>query len=415
MIANGSIRFANTLRAPPSANAEVIHMPKEASRALVVMASLAVVAALFLLKTILMPIAFALVLSCMLAPITAFFRRQLRFGPLGPLSLFLLLVLCGLYLASLTAESLVRATYTLPSDIERLAGQVSGRISELARDQPHLRAFLPEPGTIDRLGDTNRALLIDKLSYGLTDFTAWVAHGFIILVLVIFLLIESDMLTDKVVRFFAKTPSQVKDTRKLLAQITRKIRAYLLARTVINAGLGVVIALALWALNIRFAITLGVFAALTNFVPYLGQLAGGALSTLVALGQTGSVGLALIVAAIYLAAVGIEGYVVTPLVMGRSLDLNGTTVLIACLFWGYLWGLVGLILAMPITVSVKVVCQTIPELNRWADLMSLEGLAASPLLAAQLASNRHRSADDAEPDSALTVAAANAGSLEPRS
>ncbi len=56
-------------------------------------------------------------------------------------------------------------------------------------------------------------------------------------------------------------------------------------------------------------------------------------------------------AAVYLAVVGVEGYVVTPYVMGRSLDLNGTTVLIACLFWGFLWGLVGLVLAMPITVT----------------------------------------------------------------
>ena len=109
----------------------------------------------------------------------------------GPWSLFLLMVIGGLYLASLTAEGLVRATYTLPGDIERLAGQVSRRIAELVRDQPYLRAVLPEPGTIDRLGDTNRALLIDKLSYGLTDFTAWVIQGFIVLVLAIFLLIES--------------------------------------------------------------------------------------------------------------------------------------------------------------------------------------------------------------------------------
>ena len=60
----------------------------------------------------------------------------------------------------------------------------------------------------------------------------------------------------------------------------------------------------------------------------------------------------------------------TPYVMGRSLDLNGTTVLIACLFWGFLWGLVGLVLAMPITVCFKLVCQTVPELHRWAELMS---------------------------------------------
>ena len=74
----------------------------------------------------------------------------------------------------------------------------------------------------------------------------------------------------------------------------------------------------------------------------------------------------------YLAVLGIEEYVITPLVMGRSLDLNGTTVLVACLFWGYLWGLVGLVLAMPITVSLKVVFQAVPELNRWAELMSLD-------------------------------------------
>jgi hypothetical protein len=96
------------------------------------------------------------------------------------------------------------------------------------------------------------------------------------------------------------------------------------------------------------------------------------------MGQTGSIGDALIVAALYLAVVGMEGYIVTPLVMGRSLDLNGTTVLIACLFWGYLWGLIGLILAMPITVSLKLFFQTVPELNRWAELMSLDWQSPDP-------------------------------------
>lgn len=346
--------------------------PDDASRALVVLAVLAVIAALSLLKTILIPVAVAVVLTCMLAPLARFVRKHFRYGPLGALLVFLLLVVGGLYLASLTAESLVRATYTLPSEIERLAGQVSGRITELVRDKPYLRTVLPEPGTIDRLGDTNRALLIDKLSYGLSDFTTWVAQGFIVLVLVIFLLIESEMLTVKLVRFFAKTPAEVRAADEVLTQITHKIRAYLVARTLLNAGLGLVVALGLWALNVHFAFILGIVAALTNFVPYIGQMAGGALPTLIALGQSGSVGDALIVAAMYLAVLGIEEYVITPLVMGRSLDLNGTTILIACLFWGYLWGLIGLVLAMPITVSLKVVFQTVPDLNRWAELMSLD-------------------------------------------
>ena len=349
--------------------------PAQASLPLNVLAVLATIAALSLLKMILIPIAFAMVIVCMLSPLARFFRRHLPYGPSGALILFVVSVLGGLYLATLAAEALLQATYTLPSDIERLSGQVSGRITALIREQPYLRAVLPEPGTIDRLGDTNRALLIDKLSYSLSDFTVWVAQGFIILVLIIFLLVENEMLTAKLIRFFARTPAETRAASEVLGQVTQKIRAYLIARTLINAGLGAVIAICLWALNIHFALTLGIIAALTNFVPYIGQMVGGAaLPTTVVAAQdkTGSIGQSLVVAGMYLAVLGIEEYVITPLVMGRSLDLNGTTILIACLFWGYLWGLVGLVLAMPITVSMKVVFQTIPELNRWAELMSLD-------------------------------------------
>jgi predicted PurR-regulated permease PerM len=345
---------------------------KYAAASQVVLAVLAVVATLYLLRMILIPIAVALVLACMFSPLAAFFRRWLPFGPVGAMSLFLLFLLGGLYVASLAAESLFRVAHTLPSDIERIAGQVSARINDLIRDQPYLRGVLPDPGTIDRLGDTNSALLIEKLSSGLSDFTIWVLQGFIILVLVIFLLVEGPMLTSKVVRFFAKTAGEADKTSAMLTQVTRKIRAFLVARTLINLCLGLVVAIGLWCLNVHFALFLGLFAAVTNFVPYIGQLIGGAVPTAIALGQTGSIGDALIVAAMYLAVVGIEGYVVTPLVMGRSLDLNGTTVLIACLFWGYLWGLIGLVLAMPITVSLKLVFQAVPELNQWAELMSLD-------------------------------------------
>jgi predicted PurR-regulated permease PerM len=197
------------------------------------------------------------------------------------------------------------------------------------------------------------------------------AQGLIVLILVLFLLAESDMLVSKVIRFFAATPDEAAVAARTLSSLTRQVRTYLVARTLINLGLGVVIALALWALQVRFALALGAFAALTNFVPYLGQILGGALPSLITLGQTGSVGDALIVAAVYVGVVGIEGYIVTPYVLGRSLDMNGTTVLLACLFWGFLWGLVGLILAMPITVTMKLVCQHVPALNRWAELMSL--------------------------------------------
>jgi len=307
----------------------VDRVSKQTSPSLVVLATLAVIAALYLLKAILIPVAIALVLACMLSPLTSFLRRILPLGPTGAaVVLFLLTVMCGLYVASLAAESLVQAANTLPTDVEHLSGQVSRRINDMIRDHPSMRGILPEPGTIDLLGDANRSLLIDNLSYGLTDLTIRVAQGLFILILVLFLLAESEMLTPKVIRFFAPTPGDAQSAGRILSRLTLQIQAYLVARTLINLGLGAVVALALWILKVKYPFALGLFAAITNYIPYVGQIIGGALPTLITLGQSGSMGDALIVASIYLGVVSIEGYVITPFIMGRSLDLNGTTVLI---------------------------------------------------------------------------------------
>ena len=338
---------------------------------LVMLAVLATIAALYLLKAILIPITLAVILATVLAPATTFLRRILPLSSTGAAAvLFLLSLLLGLYVASLTAESLVQASTRLPTEINSLTGQASRHVNDLLRDRPYLRFLLPEPGTIDKLGDRNNQLLYESLSYGLADLSRWMAQGFIVLILVLFLLAESEMLTPKVIRFFARTPGDAAASEQTLKHLTQQIRGFLVARTLINLGLGLVFALFLWMFKIRFAFALGLFAGLTNFVPYVGQLLGGGLPFLVTVAQYESIGDALIVVSVYLALVTIEGYVVTPYILGRSLDLNGTVILIACLFWGFLWGLVGLVLAMPITACLKLVFQTVPELYRWADLMS---------------------------------------------
>ena len=239
-IAGRMMERANPLRTSSSSTggSHLERQGKFADASLAILAVLASIAALYLLRAILIPIAMSLVIACMFSPLASFVRRWFPFGPVGALGLFLLLLLGGLYVASLTAESLFSAAHTLPGEVERLAGQVSARINDLIRDQPYLRGFLPEPGTIDRLGDTNSALLIEKLSYGLSDLTVWVVNAFIVLVLVIFLLVESPMLTGKVIRFFAKTPPEATRASDMLTQVTRKIRSYLIARTLINLGLG---------------------------------------------------------------------------------------------------------------------------------------------------------------------------------
>ena len=348
--------------------------------ATIVLAILASLAAISLLKVILVPIVLAVLLACVLSPFTRLLRRMLPLGASGAaVVLFLLLTMAGLYLATLAAESLVKATTTLPADADNLSRMLSGRVNDLSRDMPYLRGVLPEPGTIDLLGDRNRTFLIGALSDRLADLSGVVAQGLIVLVLALFFLIESEMLAPKLVRFFTAAPGDARAAERALHDLVHQIRAYLIARTLINVGLGAAFAACLWMLGVHYAPAQGAMVAVTNFVPYVGQVLGGAVSVLATLLQGKQFGDALIVAAVYLGLLGLEGYVVTPYVLGRSLDLNGTTVLIACLFWGFLWGLVGLVLAMPFAVCMKLVFRNVPALNRWADLMSQTWVApASP-------------------------------------
>jgi predicted PurR-regulated permease PerM len=359
--------------------ARVERSRRYADAAQVVLAVLGVVAALYLLRAILIPIALALLLAAMLSPITGLVRRILPVSATGAaLILFIVATLLGLYVASLTAQSLIEATESLPADVERLAGRVSSRVSNLGRDHPFLRQILPEPGTIDVLGDANRNLLIANLRHGLPDLMTWVIQGFIVLVLVLFLLAESPMLSRKTIQFFARSTKDARAAEVTLRSLNLQIRRFLLARTLINIGVGLVVAAALGAIGVKFPVALGVVACLTNFVPYVGQVVGGAVPTLVTLAQTESIGGALLVAAIYTAVVLIEGYVVTPYILGRSLDLNGTIILVSCLFWGFLWGLIGLVLAMPITACLKLIFQAVPDLHHWAELMSRDWTSPPP-------------------------------------
>lgn len=355
--------------------------------ALVVLAVLGVMAALHLMRMILVPVALAVLLACALAPAATRLRRWLPVSPMGAsLLLFLLLAAGGLYLASQAAGSLVQAGNALPGELSLMSDRLDDGLEKMIQEQPYLKRVLPEPGTVTRLTYQGRLDLIARFRDGLIDrlgdLGAIVAQGFIVLVLALFLLAESEMLSAKVIRFFARGPGDEASTLLAIRALAREVRIYLLARTAINLGMGMVVALVLWLLGVRYPIALGTFAAVTNYVPYIGQVVGGALPVLMTLVHAGSLadglGDALIVASAYLAVVTIAEYLVVPYILGRSLDLNGTTVLLACLLWGFLWGLVGLILAIPLTVSLKLVLQHVPGLRRWADLMSRDRTRKRP-------------------------------------
>lgn len=193
----------------------------------------------------------------------------------------------------------------------------------------------------------------------------------IILFTLLFLLLEGRMLTRRVVEVFGPSEEIKGKTLSVLKDMAQSVRTYLVWRTIINVGLAVVVGLVFQFAGLKQAWTWAVLLAILNYIPYLGPLIAGVFPFVDALLSTTPLG-AFIIMVIYTIIIVLEGYLIVPLLMGRSMDLNATTVMLACLFWDLVWGMMGLFLAMPIMAGVKAICFHVPGWRPWANLMSAD-------------------------------------------
>jgi predicted PurR-regulated permease PerM len=197
----------------------------------------------------------------------------------------------------------------------------------------------------------------------------FVGASLIVFVLGYFLLALSDKLMRQAVEsqpsFFEK-----RNVVQLVQNVEQGISRYLLTITVINIGLGVVTALVMWALRVPNPLLWGVMATTLNYVPHV-----GAFLCMVVLFFVGSVahqslGYGAAVAGSFAVLTSIESYLVTPLVLSRSLQLSPLTVIAAILFWGWLWGIPGGLMAAPLVTVLKVVCDQFRSLRPWASFLA---------------------------------------------
>lgn len=337
-----------------------------------VLSSFGILAALYFFRPILVPVAMAVLLSCLLMPATVFIRRTLRVGQFSAsLILCVLLGIGGGYLGVLAVDHLAEFALGLPIDLSRLSSKLGQNLTEIVRDYPKLGSLLPEPRLIADFGERNAALVIRGLGDPVAHATHLVGQGVLTLILAIFFTVEQPILQPRLAAALSRNSTEIVFYENLFRHLSRRMRRYLLVRAAINMAFGLAVGLVLGAMGVEYAAILGLFAGLANFVPYLGQAVAGLLPSLVVLAQTGSIAEVLLVAGIFTAMSLVEGYLVTPIVMGRTMDLNGTTVLLSCLFWGFLWGIVGLFLATPIAAIVRLTLERFPEGRKWASLMSV--------------------------------------------
>jgi predicted PurR-regulated permease PerM len=185
---------------------------------------------------------------------------------------------------------------------------------------------------------------------------------FMVLFLTFFMLLSDDLFKRKLVEIVG-TLSKKKATVNVLEDIARQIEQFLLIQILTSAVVAVVTGAALWALGLRQAALWGLLAGIFNSIPYYGPvLVTGGLS-IVGFLQFGTIGMTAAVAGVSLLITTLEGMLLTPMVIGRASSMNQIAVFAGLLFWSWVWGIWGMLLAVPMMMVVKVICDHVEPLQ----------------------------------------------------
>jgi len=197
---------------------------------------------------------------------------------------------------------------------------------------------------------------------------AYVWQTTLIMFITLFLLIEGQMLADKMRAIFGPSGETQRRVTIALSEMAEAIRTYLVWRTIVNLALGIILGAFYKYFGLQYWYLWALLVVVFSYVPYLGTIAAGIPPILDALVFVDPI-TALFILGLYTCVVTFEGYIIIPWVMGRSMDLNATTVLFACLFWDFVWGMAGLFLAMPIMAAIRSIALQVEGWQQWGDLM----------------------------------------------
>lgn len=364
---------ANVEESQPEAGAEALPVRSFALTSLLVLACLYT---LYVARDILMPIAIALILFLILWPLVRGLSRLHIPPPLAAALVVASLLgsfIVGIYFLS---DPATRWLGALPEMIEEIQFKMQDPFDQIrAATERVEEAITPEeaPSSVSRQplpaeGETGD--LADSLAIGLYDiigpvFTVVGDVGWtfvIVVVLLYFLLAAGDGYHEKIVKVLP-TFGDKKRAVVMIRRIHQDVAIYLATVTMINCVLGVAIGLAMFWAGLPNSVLWGLMAALVNFIPYFGPLIGQIVVGMVGLTVFANPFDALVPVVLYFVINLCEGYLITPTVLGRRLTMNPMMVFLSVLVWGWLWGIPGALLAVPLLTCFNVICASIERLQ----------------------------------------------------
>lgn len=328
----------------------------------------------YVARAVFLPLFLAWVLSMMLKPL----MRLLRVCRIPtPLSAGVIVVL-GVVLVSVGAVRLgapaVAWIKTAPENLPHLREKFQHilrpavRLSEAASNVGKVE---PSEGGVKK---ATPAVPVEVKTGGVSatvfSWTGSVLAGIGETIALVFLLLASgDVLLEKVVHVLP-TLRDKKQVLNISHDLQSRISRYLFSVTLINIGLGIAVGLALHFLGMPNAAMWGGVAAILNFVPYFGPVIGILAVGLGGLFVFDTFGQAVLPAGAYLILHLVEADAVTPFVLGRRFTLNPVIIFVALMFFVWLWGVLGALLAMPLLVTLKVICERVPSLTTVGELLA---------------------------------------------
>lgn len=242
------------------------------------------------------------------------------------------------------------------SEIERTAEQAAGEsrsprgVARVQIEEPAFRAS-------------------EYLWWGSKGIAAFLVQATMIFFLVYFLLASGDLYKRKLVKMVGPTFSQKRLTVEILDDINGQIEQFLLVQVLTSLLVAVVTGIALWWFGVNQPTVWGLAAGIFNSIPYFGPAIVTVGLALVSFLQFGTLSMAAYVGGIALVITTLEGFLLTPALMGRAARMNQVAVFIGLLFWSWMWGVWGMILAVPIMMVIKTLCERIEGLRPIGDLL----------------------------------------------
>ncbi|BDU15300.1 AI-2E family transporter [Lysobacter auxotrophicus] len=344
--------------------------PRSSSAALV-LATLAVGFTLWAAQELVLPILLAMFFALIGNPIIRGFQRLYVPRFLGAL----IVLLGGLFAAGALGNQLIEPAGEWIRQVPREMKQVAPKLRDLYK--PMLDANKAAQNIARAAGgeSTSRPVQVIRTEANepfkiLTATPRRVASVLAVVLLTFFFMVYGQQLQRNAIALLP-TRQQKKLTVEILTSIEGAISRYVLTITVINTCLGLALSGALYWLGVPMqeALLWGTMAAILNFAPYVGPLIGIIIMLLMGFVAFDDLWPSLLPAGIYLALHTLEGQIITPIILGHSMRLSPLVLILALMVFGWLWGIVGLLLAVPLLVCVKLVLARVEGLTGWARLL----------------------------------------------